>query len=72
MSLPTLCKDDACACNAFEVVIQHQVIQVEVNTLPEEPVIEVLIPGERGASSVDKPFDVDPVQIYLKAKKGEP
>lgn len=55
-----------------------QVIEVEIN--PDPAVIEVLIPGERGAkgdrgekgaSFNDTPFDFDPVEIYLNAKNGE-
>ena len=55
-----------------------QVIEVEIN--PDPVVIEVLIPGERGAkgdrgekgaSFNDTPFDFDPVEIYLNAKNGE-
>ena len=57
---------------------EAQVIEVEIN--PDPAVIEVLIPGERGAkgdkgdkgaSFNDTPFDFDPVEIYLNAKNGE-
>ena len=66
MSLPTKCN-----CNQIEIVVQHQTVLVEIETLPTDPIVEVLIPGERGESAIDKPFDIDPVQVYLKAKKGE-
>lgn len=65
MSLPTNCN-----CSTVEVVVQNQVVQVEIESLPDDPIIEVLIPGERGQSAIDKPFDCDPVQIYNEAKKG--
>lgn len=66
MSLPTTCN-----CNQIEIVVQHQSVLVEIETLPTDPIVEVLIPGEQGESAIDKPFDIDPVQVYLKAKKGE-
>ena len=43
-------------------------MHVSVMTQPVVPVVEVQIPGERGLSAIDKPFDEDPTDIYLKAR----
>ncbi len=44
----------------------------EINVVVENsvvlPVVTVEIPGIQGASRVDEPFDIDPVEIYLKSR----
>ncbi len=44
----------------------------EINVIVESsvvlPVVTIEVPGIQGASRVDEPFDVDPVEIYLKSR----
>ena len=81
-----------CSCPCIEVIDSDNEPTIEVSecegdcqiievTMPEsEPIVEVLIQGERGIkgdkgdkgdSFNDTPFDFDPVEIYLNAKLGE-
>lgn len=46
-------------------VVEITVIVEEVVTLP---VITVEVPGIQGPSRIDAPFEIDPVEIYLKAR----
>jgi len=41
---------------------------------PHEPktVIEILIPGPRGLAAPEKPFEQDPVEVYLQARGAKP
>lgn len=57
-----------CDCQNVAVTVKEIVVHVSVMTQPEVPVVEVQIPGERGLSAIDKPFDEDPTDIYLKAR----
>lgn len=45
-------------------------IVVEVQEVQTLPVVEVQVPGIQGASSIDKPLDVDPLETYLSARGG--
>lgn len=54
-----------CDCQNVAVTVKEIVVHVSVMT---QPVVEVQIPGERGLSAIDKPFDEDPTDIYLKAR----
>lgn len=58
----------SCDCKTIAVTVEETTVSVSVEVVPREPVVEVQIPGERGASAVDKPFDEDPTEIYLKAR----
>ncbi len=42
--------------------------EVEVTIEKQPIVITVEVPGPRGPSAVDKPFDEDPTEIYLNAR----
>ncbi len=57
-----------CDCKTPTVTVEEKVFCVSVVSHPKAPVIEVHIPGLRGASAIDKPFDEDPTEVYLKAR----
>ena len=41
---------------------------VEVQVEPEIAVVEVEVRGLQGASSVERPLDYDPLEIYLQSR----
>lgn len=57
-----------CDCGKPSVTVKETVFCVSVQSSPRVPVIEVHIPGLRGPSAIDKPFDEDPTEVYLKAR----
>lgn len=50
------------------VVEPPEQVVVAVEKTVVLPVVEVEIAGVQGPSAADKPLDVDPVEIYLKAR----
>lgn len=34
------------------------------------PAVTVQVPGIQGPAAADKPLDIDPLELYLKAKNG--
>ena len=59
---------DAGAVEITVIVEPPQVINVIVEETITLPVVTVEVPGIQGPSRADEPFDIDPVEIYLKAR----
>lgn len=52
------------------VVTEESPIEVVTQFPVVTPIIEVDVPGIQGSSSVERPLDIDPLEIYLKARGG--
>lgn len=59
---------DAGAVEITVIVEPPQVINVIVEEAITLPVVTVEVPGIQGPSRADEPFDIDPLEIYLKAR----
>ena len=59
---------DAGAVEITVIVEPPQVINVIVEEAITLPAVTVEVPGIQGPSRADEPFDIDPVEIYLKAR----
>lgn len=58
-----------CDCDReIEVTIENHPIVVTVEKQPRDPIVTIEVPGLRGPSTVDVPFDEDPTEIYLNAR----
>lgn len=52
----------------FIQITPPEVIRLTVTEQKNAPVITVQIPGIQGSASVERPLDVDPLDIYLEAR----
>lgn len=59
---------DAGAVEITVIVEPPQVINVIVEEAITLPVVTVEVPGIQGPSRADEPFEIDPVEVYLKAR----
>ena len=58
-----------CNCPDIEIEVQPpETFTVEIAETVYAPVVEVEVPGIQGPSMNDSPLDIDPLEIYLKAR----